>query len=388
MYKIKLMNDISNIIYEDLDINNYTVSKDVEDPDAIIVRSADLHSMEFNPSLKAISRAGAGTNNIPIDACSKAGIAVFNTPGANANAVAELVTCAILFTSRNVVEAIDWVKSLEGQTDVAKKVESGKKAFVGPETKGKKLAVIGLGATGINVANHAAKGLGMNVVGYDPFISVTNAWKLSNSVKLVKEITEAIEGADYVTCHIPLSKKTENMFNKDLFSMFKDGAYLYNFSRAELVNIPDVKVALESKKIKKYVTDFPTEESIGVPGIINIPHLGASTPESEENCAEMAAKELKEFLEFGQIQNSVNLPDVSFKFDEGIVYMIIHANVPNMVNAISSEISSCKVNINSMINQSKKEMAVTVVDIEDCACNNLQDRLAKIENVYKVIRIK
>ncbi|NMD37446.1 MAG: 3-phosphoglycerate dehydrogenase [Christensenellaceae bacterium] len=388
MFKIKLMNDISDVIYKELDAKNYLVSKDVEDPDAIIVRSADLHSMEFNPSLKAISRAGAGTNNIPIDACSKAGIAVFNTPGANSNAVAELVICAILLTSRNVVEAIDWVKSLEGEADVAKKVESGKKAFVGPETMGKKLAVIGLGATGINVANHAVKGLRMNVVGYDPYISVTNALKLSTSVKLVKEIAEAVEGADYITCHIPLSKKTENMFNKELFKFFKDGAYLYNFSRAELVNINDVKEALESKKIKKYVTDFPTDESVGVPGIINIPHLGASTPESEENCAEMASKELKEFLEFGQIQNSVNLPDVSFKFEEGLVLMIIHANVPNMVNSISAEISACKVNISSMINQSKKDMAVTVVDIENCACDNLQDRISKIENVYKVIRIK
>ena len=387
MYKIQTLNAISDVIHNYLGADNYLIAKDEPVPDGILVRSAAMHDMELPDSLKAIARAGAGTNNIPIEECTKRGIAVFNTPGANANGVAELVICGMMLCSRDIPGGIEWVKcDLKGKgSDVPKLVEKGKSQFVGPEVRGKTLGVIGLGAIGAIVANAASQGLGMDVIGFDPFISVESAWSLSRSIKRAANMDEVFAQADYITLHVPLTDGTRHLVNKETIAKMKDGAHVLNFSRAELVDSEAMIEALGSCKIGGYVTDFPTDELIGVKNAVMIPHLGASTPESEENCASMAAMELRNYLENGQIQNSVNLPDMILGFSEGSRVQIIHDNVPNMVSSISTAISAKKININNMLNKSRKEVAVTVMELDSHPDEVL---LGEIQALPGVIRIR
>ena len=309
MYKIKTYNKISKTGLEAFD-DKYTVGDEVENADGAIVRSAALHDVEFPASLKAIARAGAGTNNIPIDRCSEQGIVVFNTPGANANAVKELVIAGLLISSRRVVSGIEWAKTLKGDgAEVGKEVEKGKGAFAGPEIKGKTLGVIGLGAIGVMVAN-AANALGMKVFGYDPYLSVKSAWNLTHNAVHIFDINEIFEKCDYITVHVPLTDSTKNLINATAIAKMRDGVRILNFARGGLVNSADLLAALESGKVASYVTDFPSDDILGAQGVIAIPHLGASTPESEDNCAGMAAKELIDYIENGNIVNSVNLPEI------------------------------------------------------------------------------
>ena len=328
----------------------YTVSDDAADPAGILVRSASLHEMELPDSLLAIARAGAGVNNIPLDRCSEAGVVVFNTPGANANAVKELIIAGMLISSRKVVDAIAWAQSLKGQgDDVTKLVEKGKSQFAGPEIKGKKLGVIGLGAIGGLVAN-AAHSLGMEVYGFDPFLSVDAAWGLSRGVKHAVSREQIFTECDYITVHTPLTPETKGMFCADSFAMMKDGVRILNFARAELVNAADMKDALASGKVAAYVVDFPTDEMLGVPGVIALPHLGASTPESEDNCAMMAVDEMKAYLEEGTIRNSVNFPSVDVPRSTDHRLCVLHRNIPNMLTGISGVVSSEGINIETMTN--------------------------------------
>ncbi len=384
MYKIQTLNAISPVIYNHLTQDEFLVTKEANDPDAIIVRSASMLEMEMPKSLVSIARAGAGYNNIPVDKCTDLGICVFNTPGANANAVKELVLAGLLLASRDVVGGIDWAKNLKpGDTSVAKQVEKGKSQFVGPEIAGKTLAVMGLGAIGVLVAN-AAKNLGMNVIGYDPFISVENAWKLSRSVQHAATMDAMLAQADYVTIHVPLSDKTRGMIDEQIIAKMKPGAALLNFSRAELCDTPAVLAALENGKLRKYVIDFPTEEVIGKPGVIAIPHLGASTPESEDNCADMAAQQTKDYLETGSIKNSVNLPACDLDPAEKHRIAVIHKNIPNMLSQITTAMAQANINIEHMVNKSRKDIAYTVVDTHTEFPADIVDTLSKVEGFVKV----
>ena len=386
MYKIQTLNEISDVIHEYLSAEKYLVAKDEPVPDGILVRSADMLSMALPDSLLAIARAGAGTNNIPIDACTKKGIAVFNTPGANANAVAELVVCGLMLCSRNITGGIEWVKNdLKGKgADVGKLVEKGKNQFVGPEVRGKTLGVVGLGAIGAIVANAASQGLGMNVVGYDPFISVESAWSLSRSVKRSNNMDEAYAQSDYLTMHVPLTENTKHMINAAAIARMKHGVHILNFSRGDLIEPKAMIAALESGKVGAYVTDFPCDELIGVKNAILIPHLGASTPESEENCAVMAAQEIRNYLEFGQIQNSVNLPDMMLGHHDGTRVQIIHDNVPNMVSSISAAVSARQINIGGMLNKSRKEVAVTVMELDSHPDESVLCEIGALPGVIRV----
>ncbi len=385
MFKIQTLNPISDVIHTQLSRENFTITKEEPVPDGILVRSADMHKMELPGSLLAVARAGAGVNNIPLDACTKKGIVVFNTPGANANAVAELVMAGLLLGSRNIAGGIQWAAELKGKgADVPALVEKGKAAFVGPELRGKTLGVIGLGAIGAIVANTAAQGFGMDVIGYDPFISVDSAWSLSRAVKRAASVDEVLQKADYVTIHVPLTDKTRAMFNTDSLSKMKKAAHLLNFSRAELVDSAAMLKAIEEGQIASYVVDFPTDEMLGVKNVVCIPHLGASTPESEDNCAFMAAAQIRDYLEFGSIKNSVNLPDIVMQTPEFSRILIIHENVPNMVSAISAAISKEKINIDNMVNKSKKEAAVTVIEIADAPSEELIKEITELAGVIKV----
>lgn len=363
MYNIKTLNKIAKCGIAQLDPANYTVGDEVVNPDAIILRSFNMHEMELESNLKAIARAGAGVNNIPIDKCSEKGIVVFNTPGANANAVKELVMAALLISSRKIVEGIEWAKSLEAEGDnIGKAVEKGKSAFVGPEIMGKTLGVIGLGAIGVMVAN-AAAALGMNVIGYDPYISIDHAWGLSRNVKKAKTIKEIYENSDYITLHVPLTADTKESINKESISIMKDGVRILNFSRGELVNNDDLLAGIEEGKVAKYVTDFPNLKVINNDAIIPIPHLGASTPESEENCAVMAARELKEYLENGNIINSVNFPNATMDVSSNTRVCVAHKNIPNMLSQISATFAEKHINIENMLNKSKGDYAYTMLDV-------------------------
>ena len=384
MYKIQTLNAISDIIYTQLN-DNYAVSKDETAPDAVLVRSASMLDAEFGPELLAIARAGAGYNNIPVDRCSKEGIVVFNTPGANANAVAELVIAGLLLSGRDILGGIEWAKTLKGQgAEVGKLVEKGKGQFVGPEMRGKTLGVIGLGAVGALVANAASRGLGMNVVGYDPFISVESAWSLSTTIHRATSEDEVLAQADYVTYHVPLMDSTRGSINADKIAKMKDGAVILNYSRGELADNAAVTAALESGKLRHYIVDFPSDEMIGVPGVICIPHLGASTPESEENCARMAAAELREYLENGNIINSVNFPRLQLDPPEDSRILVLHENVPNMISAISAAISKEGINIENLTNKSKKDMAATAMDVQTLPSAEALEALAKIPGVLRV----
>ncbi|MBQ2815720.1 MAG: phosphoglycerate dehydrogenase [Clostridia bacterium] len=386
MYQIKTLNKISKNGLDRFNAN-YNCADEIDAPDAILVRSASMHEMEMPESLLAIARAGAGVNNIPCDKCAEQGIVVFNTPGANANAVKELVLAGLLMCSRKVLPAIEWAKTLKGNgAEVGKMVEKGKGAFAGPEIMGKKLGVIGLGAIGILVAN-AASALGMEVYGYDPYLSVDAAWKLSRSIKHAADMNEIFKECDYITVHVPLTPDTKGFINNDSIATMKDGVRILNFARGDLVDSAAIIDALANGKVAAYVTDFPSDDIIGVDGVIAIPHLGASTPESEENCAVMAANEIREYLENGNIVNSVNMPNVVVPRSTTVRVCIIHNNIPNMIAQISSAVSACNINIEKLNNQSRKDFAYTILDVEaidDAAIEGIK----AIDGVIRVRVIK
>ncbi len=382
MYNIKLLNKISEAGTAGFSKDSYNVGTDVENPDGILVRSASMHEMELNPELKAIARAGAGVNNIPIDKCSQQGIVVFNTPGANANAVKELALAALLLGSRKIVDGINWAQTLTGD-DVAKQVEAGKSAYAGPELLGKTLGVIGLGAIGAQLANVCTH-LGMKVYGHDPYITVAAAWHLSKSVVNAQSRDDIYANCDYISLHVPSTPETKHMINKETIAKMKDGVRIINLARADLVNSDDIKEALASGKVASYVVDFPTEDTVGVPGIITIPHLGASTPESEENCALMAVAELKDYLESGNIKNSVNYPDAVIPHVGDTRICIFHKNVPNMLAQITSVLSEQKINVENLVNRSKKDNAYTLVEITGKLSEESYKALCSIENVTRV----
>ena len=384
MFRIQTLNKISPHGLDCFDRTSYTYGDEMENPDAIMVRSASMHEYDMPASLKAIARAGAGTNNIPIDRCSEQGIVVFNTPGANANAVKELVVAGMLISSRKVIPAIEWARTLKGNGDeVGKMVEKGKSAFAGPEIQGKTLGVVGLGAIGILVAN-AARALGMQVYGYDPYLSVDAAWNLSRSIHHAKTLKEIYDHCDYITVHVPLNNETREMINAESIATMKDGVRILNFARGELVNNDDLLAALERGKVAAYVTDFPADSVIGAPGVIAIPHLGASTPESEDNCAQMAAKELIAFLEKGEIRNSVNLPNVELDPISEKRICVIHRNIPNMLSQISGLVSQQNINIENMINKSKKEYAYTVLDVMSEVPSEVIRSIEAIDGIIRV----
>ena len=385
MYKIQTLNAISDIIHTQLSADKYVVSKDEPVPDAILVHSAAMHDMTFNKELLAIGRAGAGVNNIPLDRCAKEGIVVFNTPGANANAVAELVITGMMMCGRKIAEGIDWVKTLKGQgAEVGKLVEKGKNQFVGAELRGKTLGVIGLGAIGSIVANAASRGLGMNVIGYDPYISVERAWSLSTSVHRAASEEEVLAQADFITFHVPLNDETRGSINADKFAKMKDGACILNFARGELVKTADMLAALESGKIGRYVTDFPNDDIIGTPNVVCIPHLGASTPESEENCASMAAAEIRDYLENGSIRNSVNYPDVQLGDPEAVRVLVLHETIPNMISNITAAAAKEGINIENMINKSRKDMSVTVMEMAELPSAHALGTLAELPGIIRI----
>ena len=383
MYEIKTYNKISAVGLDLFDKEKYAISDNAEAPVGAIVRSAALHEEAFAPSLLAIARAGAGTNNIPIARCSEEGIVVFNTPGANANAVKELVLAGLFLSSRKIVSAIDWAKTLKGNGDaVGKMVEKGKSAFAGPEIKGKKLGVIGLGAIGVMVAN-AAYELGMDVYGYDPYLSLKNAWNLSKNVH-ASTMKEIFAECDYITLHIPLNPNTKGTINAEALASMKDGVRILNFARDGLVNSADMIAALASGKVASYVVDFPTDEMIGVDGVVCIPHLGASTPESEDNCAVMAAEELMDYIENGNITNSVNLPDISMPKSTEMRICVLHKNIPNMLTSMTAVLAKDNVNIENMLNKSKGDFAYTILDVNTCDTESVKAHISAVEGIVRV----
>jgi Phosphoglycerate dehydrogenase and related dehydrogenases len=382
MKNIQLLNKIAPIGLKELKAD-YVTGEKMENPDAIMVRSAVMHDMEFGDNLLAIARAGAGTNNIPVDKCAEQGIVVFNTPGANANGVKELTIAALMLASRDIVGGINWAGTLT--TDVAKAVEAGKSKFGGCEIDGKVLGVIGLGAIGGPVAN-AATHLGMTVMGCDPYITVEAAWGLSRSVVKAPNYDEIYKQADYITLHVPATAETKNLINADNLAMMKDGVRIINLSRADIVNSDAIKAALASGKVACYVTDFPTEETINVPGIITIPHLAASTEESEDNCAVMAARQLTEFIENGNIVNSVNFPSVSMPRSTETRICVFHKNIPNMLTQISGVISAENINIDHMSNRSKGNYAYTILDT-DKITPATTEKIKAIDGIVRIIVI-
>lgn len=377
---IQLLNKIAAVGLDQLD-DNYNVGENIENPDGIMVRSAVMHEMEFAPSLKAIARAGAGVNNIPIERCSEGGIVVFNTPGANANGVKELAICALLLAARDVVGGIAWANTLT--EDVAKQVEKGKSKFGGTELMGKTLGVIGLGAIGGKIANTAIH-LGMNVIGCDPFLSIEAAWNLNHRVSRAATYDEVFEKADYITLHVPATKETKNMICTESIAKMKDGVKIINLSRADLVNAAELKAALADGKVSAYVTDFPTEEVINTPGVVAIPHLGASTEESEDNCAVMAARQLDDYLKNGNIKNSVNYPNVEMPRSGAARICVLHQNVPSILTKITAAVADEGLNIENMTNKSKGENAYTVLDVSSTPSDDAIARISAVEGINRV----
>jgi len=383
MVKYNCLNPIAPIGLN-LFTEKYEKTESLEGADAVLVRSASMLDLDLPENLKAIARAGAGVNNIPLDKCAEKGIVVFNTPGANANGVKELVIAGLMLASRDVVGGINWVQTIKEDENVAKLVEKGKSKFAGKEISGKKFGVIGLGAIGVLVAN-AAKRLGMEVYGCDPFISVEHAWNLSRDIISVKTKEDIYRECDYITVHVPLLDDTKKMINKDTIAMMKDGVVILNFARDLLVNDEDMEEALKSGKVAKYVTDFPNAKTAGMEGVIAIPHLGASTEESEDNCAVMAVKEIKDYMEYGIIKNSVNYPDC----DAGICtsgkrITLNHKNIPNMLSQFTGTVSAENINISNLINKSKGDYAYTVLDIEGNVTDTIIKKLNDINGVLKV----
>lgn len=383
MKNILTLNKISPCGLDVFNKSKYCIT-DEGDPSGILVRSASMHEMEFPKSLKAIARAGAGVNNIPLDKCSEQGIVVFNTPGANANAVKELVVCALLMSARKIFPAMEWVQTLKGKGDeVPKLVEKQKSKFVGPELCGKKLGVVGLGAIGTRIANFA-RHLDMEVWGYDPYMSVETAWNVSRDIKRAASLKEIYENCDFITLHIPSTRETKGMINSQSIQMMKHGVRLLNFARGDLVVNEDLLEGLEEKQIRCYYTDFPCDELLDHPGVMAIPHLGASTPESEDNCAKMAAEELVDYLENGNIKNSVNMPSVSMARSGDLRITILHKNIPAMITKIATELSDNGVNIENLTNKSKKDYAYTMVDINGTVSEAMLEKLRAIQGVIRV----
>ena len=386
-YQIKTMNAISSAIYTQLG-EHYRVSDDAQRPDAVLVRSASMHDIEIPDSVLAIARAGAGTNNIPVDKCSERGICVFNTPGANANAVCEMVIAGMLISCRDIVGGIEWARTLKGKGDeVEKAVEKGKKQFVGPELRGKTLGVIGLGAIGVLVAN-AAVALGMEVIGYDPMISVEHAWTLSRAIRRETSLDSLIAHADFITVHVPLNPKTRGMIGTRTLSLCRRGVRIMNFSRGGLVDEAALIDALANDRVACYVTDFPSDALIGLPGVIAIPHLGASTPESEENCAVMAAAQTRDYLESGIIRNSVNLPTVDVAPVSKPRLLCIHENIPNVLGSVTSVVASFGLNISDLVNRSRDAMAASVLDIDEVPAGARDALIARIAEIKGMKRVR
>ncbi|WP_028401603.1 phosphoglycerate dehydrogenase [Ectobacillus panaciterrae] len=389
MYTIQTLNNIADIGLDIFKDGSYTVTKEDSNPDGVLLRSFNMHNLELPENLKGIARAGAGVNNIPVEACTEKGIVVFNTPGANANAVKELVLASMLMSSRNLLDGISWAKNLHGQGEaVPQLVEAGKKEYVGTEIRGKRLGIIGLGAIGVLVANDALS-LGMEVMGYDPYVSVETAWLLSRQVQRAVNLEQIFSTCDYITMHVPLIDQTRGMFNMEAFRTMKKGVRLFNFSRGELVNEDDMRVALEEGIVASYVTDFPNDNVLGMKNVIPTPHLGASTYESEENCAIMASRQLKEYLETGNIRNSVNYPNVELPYFGQKRITVAHKNVPNMVGQMTASLAEHGINIADMINRSKGSYAYTIIDIDNGVDAKIKDDIAeKIKNIAGVAAVR
>ena len=384
MLSIKTLNKISDVGLEVFASKDCCIGDDVEKPDAILVRSTELHDLDFHGDTVAIARAGAGTNNIPIDRCTEEGIVVFNTPGANAEAVKELAICALLMASRDVLGGIEWVRSIAGQGDeVANMVERGKASFSGPEIAGKTLGVVGLGAVGARIANTALS-LGMDVFGYDPYISVDAAWQLSGNVKHALDIDTIYKNCDYITLHVPYLESTHHLLNKDAFSKMKDGVRIINLARSELVDDDAMLAALDTARVSRYVTDFPNGKTAGVPNIVPMPHLGATTPESEEKCAVMASRQLLDYLENGNILNSVNLPTVHLERMGVCRLCVIHRNVPRMITGFLDLIGGENINVAHMINKPRGEVAYTIIDTDTHISEEISSAIAGISEVLRV----
>ncbi len=385
MYKVKILNNIADAGLDVLHEAGFTFSKEEEHPDGIMVRSANMHGMDMGRELLCIARAGAGTNNIPIPECTENGIVVFNTPGANAEAVKELAVCAILMASRDVIGGVEWVRSVADKgSEISAMVEKGKVNFVGPEVMGKTLGVVGLGAIGSKIAN-AAVSLGMKVYGYDPYLSVDSAWQLSGKVRHALDLDVVYRESDFITIHVPYMKDTHHMIDAEAISKMKDGVRIINLARGELVCDEDMIAALESGKVAKYVTDFPNGTTAGAKNVIPMPHLGASTPESEEKCAVMAAEELEDYLKNGNIKNSVNLPVVQLERLGAARICVIHRNVPRMINRILDIVGSRNINVEHMINKPRGEYAYTVIDTGSAIS---EDMRREIERMSEVLRVR
>lgn len=385
MFKIQTLNKIDAEGLKLFPLNNYEIASEIPNPDAIVLRSFDMHTMELPNSLKAIARAGAGVNNIPIDKCTEKGIVVFNTPGANANGVKEIIIAGLLLASRDITESITWAKTLIGQGDqVPALVEKGKKNFAGNEIQGKTLAVIGLGAIGVLTAN-AATALGMNVIGYDPYMSVKHALKLSREVTWVEGIEALLSQADYITINIPQTPETKGYLNKEKFKMMKNGVRILNFARGGLINNTDLAEAISEGKVARYITDFPDETTLKMDKVISIPHLGASTSESETNCALMAVKQTKAFLECGNIINSVNFPEAKMDLHNEARILVANRNVPNMVSQISTVLGAEGLNIDSMLNKKRGEMAYNIIDVDKPVIDeSIKEKLLAIDGIFMV----
>jgi len=383
MYKIKTLNKIAVCGTRELPTDKFIVSDTEENPDGILLRSYAMEEKDLTANLQVIARAGAGVNNIPVARCTEKGIVVLNTPGANANAVKEMVIAGLLLSSRKIVDGINWAQGLAGQDGVPALVEKGKSAFAGPEISGKKLGVLGLGAIGILVAN-VGRRLGMSVTGYDPFITVENAWGLSGGVHRAVSEDAMMADCDYLTVHIPVTKDTKHKFNAEFFAKCKKGIRILNFSRAELFDNSALKAAIVNGTVASYVTDFPTEDLLGVEGVIPIPHLGASTPESEDNCASMSAQEIRDYLLYGNIKNSVNFPDCEMPPSGRRRICVLHKNLAKIIGRVTGTISERGVNIDSMKSGSRGECACTIIDVDDGDITGIEDALMAIENVIKV----
>lgn len=384
MYNVKLLNKIASVGTDEFDKRKYNIDVDIAAPEAIMVRSAAMHDMDFGPELLAIARAGAGVNNIPIDKCAEQGIVVFNTPGANANGVKELAIAALLMAARDIIGGVKFTETLT--EDVAKSVERGKSAFAGCELKGKTLGVIGLGAIGGMVAN-AAAALGMKVIGYDPYITIEGAWRLSHHISKASSYEEIFKSCDFITLHVPATPETKNMIRRDTLAMMRDGVRIINLSRADLVCAADVKDAIAQGKVTRYVTDFPTEETINRPGIVTIPHLGASTAESEDNCAVMAAHELIDYIENGNITNSVNYPSVQMPRSGAARLVVLHRNIPNMITSITGVLSEAGLNIENMANRSRGDYACTLLDADSDFSEATVGAVAALDGVIRVLKV-
>ena len=387
MFKYNCLNPIAQVGLDNFDAN-YVATDDFADADGVLVRSAVMHDMELSDKLLCVARAGAGVNNIPLDKCAEKGIVVFNTPGANANGVKELVIAGMLLVSRDIVGGIEWVKENKADENIAKTAEKAKKAFAGTEIEGKKLGVIGLGAIGVKVAN-AAKSLGMEVYGYDPYLSINAAWNLSRDIKHVNTLDEIYEVADFITVHVPAMDSTKGMINAEAFGKMKDGVIVLNFARDILVNEKDLLDAIKSGKVRKYVSDFANPTTAGQDGCIVIPHLGASTEESEDNCAKMAVKEMKNYLENGNIVNSVNYPNCDMGIcTQAARIAIFHKNIANMITKFTALFGDNNINISDMTNKSKGDFAYTMIDSESADLDEIIKKLEGIDGVFRVRRVK